>query len=101
MANRKLFAAMLAIVLALGMTAAGCSKSLKSGGNATEGEAANSKTDSVAAAKSGGGTTSGGTTWTAAKESPFGKDGAITAIAWGKDKFVAGSASGEIAYLPN
>jgi len=37
MTNRKLFSAMLAIVLALGMAVAGCSKGAKGGGNAEAG----------------------------------------------------------------
>jgi len=107
MANKKLFTAMLAIVLVLAMTAVGCGKGSKTdsktaesgGGSVTESEATASKTGGETTAKSEGSTT-GGTSggvrssggWTAIDVSSiFGSDqlASITTIAFGNGKFVA------------
>jgi hypothetical protein len=84
MANKKLFVAMLAIALALGMTAVGCAKGSKAESKTAE---SGKTTDSSA---------SGGT-WTAVKDSKLG-DEFIYAIAFGNGKFVAGTSHGKMAY---
>jgi hypothetical protein len=101
MTNRKLFAAMLAMALVLGMTACGKGskvdgKTAESGKTADSSKTAESKT-------SGSGTTasdskSGGTGgWILVKDSAFGPFD-IRAIAFGNNKFVAGGESGKMAY---
>ena len=83
---------MLVIVLALGMTVAGCGKDSKSGGAGT------TESDSGGGGEKAAGKTSGGKmTWTFAEGTPKFYNRAEVAITYGKDKFVAGGSGGQIA----
>jgi hypothetical protein len=119
MASKKFLLGILIIILALGMTVSGCSKSSKSGGGLADGPTANETSVGTAGDNTEANTTSntdistgnntvsntGGNmvsaTWTAVDVSGiFGTD-SINAIAYGGGKFVAGGDGGKIATSPD
>ena len=87
MANKKFLLVVLAIMLALGMTVAGCNKGSKADSKTAESKTAdNSKTAESKSSSSSGSNSDG---WTEVTRLPLGYN-RISTIAWGNDKFVAG-----------